>query len=68
MTYRVLIVEDQTLPRQYFENIVNGSENYKLVASIGSATVADAYCINSGVDLIIMDIVMSEGGGRRCQR
>lgn len=61
MAYRVLIVEDQTLPRQYFENIVNSSENYKLAASIGSATVADAYCINNGVDLIIMDIVMSEG-------
>ena len=61
MAYRVLIVDDQTLPRQYFESIVNGSENYVLTASIGSATVADAYCINNGVDLIIMDIVMTEG-------
>lgn len=61
MAYRVLIVDDQTLPRQYFESIVNSSENYVLVASIASATVADAYCINNRVDLIIMDIVMSEG-------
>ena len=61
MAYKVLIVEDQMLPRQYFENIVSSSENYILAASIGSATVADAYCINNGVDLIIMDIVMSEG-------
>ncbi|MBP9996629.1 MAG: response regulator transcription factor [Lachnospiraceae bacterium] len=61
MAYRVLIVDDQTLPRQYFESIVNSSDNYVLVASIASATVADAYCINNRVDLIIMDIVMSEG-------
>lgn len=61
MAYRVLIVDDQTLPRQYFESIVNSSKNYVLVASIASATVADAYCINNRVDLIIMDIVMSEG-------
>lgn len=61
MAYKVLIVEDQMLPRQYFESIVNGSEKYSLVASIGSATVADAYCINNKVDLIIMDIVMAEG-------
>lgn len=61
MAYKVLIVEDQTLPRQYFESIVNNSDNYELVASIGSATVADAYCIKGRVDLIIMDIVMSEG-------
>ena len=61
MEYRVLIVEDQTLPRKYFENIVNNSSNYTLAASISSATVADAYCINGSVDLIIMDIVMSEG-------
>lgn len=61
MAYKVLIVDDQTLPRQYFESIVNGAENYELVASIASATVADAYCIGNRVDLIIMDIVMSEG-------
>lgn len=61
MAYGVLIVDDQTLPRQYFESIVNNSENYNLVASISSATVADAYCINNKVDLIIMDIVMSDG-------
>lgn len=61
MPYNVLIVDDQTLPRQYFENIVNDSENYNLTASISSAAVADAYCINNKIDLIIMDIVMSDG-------
>ena len=61
MSYNVLIVDDQALPRQYFENIVNNSENYSLVAAISSAKVADAYCINRKVDLILMDIVMSDG-------
>lgn len=61
MAYKVLIVDDQTLPRQYFETIVNGSADYELTASIASATVADAYCIGNRVDLIIMDIVMTEG-------
>lgn len=61
MAYKVLIVDDQALPRQYFESIVNHSENYTLTASISSARVADAYCARNGVDLILMDIVMSDG-------
>ena len=61
MPYNVLIVDDQTLPRQYFESIVNGSDHYTVVASIGSATVADTYCAKYDVDLILMDIVMSDG-------
>lgn len=61
MKYNVLIVDDQILPRQYFESIVNSSENYKVAASIASAKVADVYCIKNPVDLIIMDIVMADG-------
>lgn len=61
MSYNVLIVDDQALPRQYFEQIVNNSDNYTLVAAISSAKVADAYCIGGKVDLIIMDIVMADG-------
>ena len=61
MSYNVLIVDDQTLPRQYFEKIVNDADDYNLTASISSAAVADAYCISNRIDLIIMDIVMSDG-------
>ena len=61
MSYKVLIVDDQMLPRQYFESIVKNSENYELVDAIASAKVADAYCIGQKVDLVIMDIVMSDG-------
>ncbi len=43
--------------------IVNGSENYKLVKSLGSAKVADIYCSGGSVDLILMDIVMNDMNG-----
>lgn len=60
MAYRVLIVDDQALPRQYFESIVTHSENYSLAAAISSAKMAYSYCAKGGVDLILMDIVMSD--------
>lgn len=60
MKYNVLIVDDQLLPRQYFESIINSSEDFNLVASISSAKVADVYCIKNHIDLIIMDIVMAD--------
>lgn len=60
MAYNVLIVDDQMLPRQYFETVVNHSENYVLSASISSAKMAYSYCIKGEVDLVIMDIVMSD--------
>lgn len=61
MSYNVLVVDDQTMPRQLFENIINNSENYNLVASVDSASIADVYCAKMQIDLIIMDVVMSGG-------
>ena len=60
MPYRVLIVDDQTMPRQLFESFVAASEKYELVASLDSAKVADFYCSSGKVDLIIMDVVMND--------
>lgn len=60
MKYNVLIVDDQTLPRQYFESIVTHSEEYTLTAAISSAKMAYSYCAKGGIDLILMDIVMSD--------
>lgn len=60
---RVLICDDQVISRQLFEMIVNGSDNYKLVKSLESAKVADIYCSGGNVDLILMDIVMSDCNG-----
>ena len=61
MSYNVLVVDDQTMPRQLFENIINNSDGYNLVAGVESASVADVYCAKMQVDLILMDVVMSGG-------
>lgn len=61
MSCNVLVVDDQTMPRQLFENIINNSKQYSLVASVDSASVADVYCAKMQIDLILMDVVMSGG-------
>ena len=61
MSYRVLVVDDQIVPRQLFENIISSSENYQLAACIDTAKIADAYCSLGGVDLVLMDVVMNDG-------
>lgn len=58
---KVLIVEDQAMPRKMFEMTVSGAEEFELVASIDNAELADIYCLNNGVDLIIMDVVTKNG-------
>ena len=60
MSYRVLVVDDQAMPRQLFENIIRSSENYELAACIETAKVADMYCARGQVDLILMDVVMND--------
>ena len=61
MPYRVLIVDDQIISRQLFESIIASSQRYTLVGSIDSASAADVYCAGNRVDLILMDVVMSDG-------
>ena len=61
MPYRVLIVDDQLIPRQLFENTIAGSDRYVLAAALDSAVMADAWCAGGQVDLIIMDVVMDNG-------
>ena len=58
---RVLIVEDQAMPRQLFELYVKGSERYQVAASIENAAMADIYCAGDQVDLILMDVVTKNG-------
>lgn len=59
--YNVLIVDDQTISRQLFETIVASCADLRLVDSISSAKVADAYCARYDIDLILMDVVMKDG-------
>lgn len=61
MAISVLIVDDQAMPRKFFESIINNSERYELAASVSSASVADIYCAKMSIDLILMDVVMSGG-------
>ncbi|MGN0795820.1 MAG: response regulator transcription factor [Christensenellales bacterium] len=55
--YKVLIVEDQMMPRQLFEDLVTHSDIFELVAAIDNADVADIYCAKNSVDLVLMDVL-----------
>ena len=55
--YRVLVVEDQTMPRQLFSMLVDASDDFELAAAIDSAELADVYCLRNAVDLVLMDVI-----------
>lgn len=59
--YKVMVVEDQIMPRQLFEWLINSSENYELAISIDNAATADIYCLNQHIDLILMDVITKKG-------
>lgn len=61
MPYRVLIVEDQEMPRQLFEIFVRSDPRYQLIGSISSALLAVDFCRHGGVDLILMDVMTELG-------
>ena len=49
----VLIVEDQRMPRENMEHLV---EDYRRVASLSTAEMALAQCARHTVDLVLMDV------------
>lgn len=59
--YKVLICDDQNMPRQLFSMIVESAENYELVGQLSSAKRALEFCATHVVDLVLMDIVMADG-------
>ena len=61
MAYQVMIVDDQTMPRQLFERIIASSDRYEVAVSLDTAKVAYAWCAKVKVDLILMDVVMNDG-------
>ncbi len=61
MAYRVLVVEDQEMPRQLFEIFIDSSENFKHVGSVANAGLALSMCRNQQVDLILMDVMTELG-------
>lgn len=62
MAYNVIIVEDQGLPRTFFENIVRNSAEYTLAKSFESACGVLDYCKNNPVDLVLMDLSLGSSG------
>lgn len=61
MKYRVMIVEDQAMPRQLFELRIQASEHFETAISIDNAALADVYCLRYPVDLILMDVITRDG-------
>ena len=47
MKYKVMIVEDQTMPRELFELRVQSSEHFEVALSIDNAALADVFCLRS---------------------
>ena len=64
MKYKVMIVEDQTMPRELFELRIQASEHFETALSIDNAALADVYCLRLPVDLILMDVVTRNGENR----
>lgn len=52
----VLIVEDQRMPRENMEHLVEDSGRYRRVASLSTAEMALAQCARHAVDLVLMDV------------
>ncbi len=61
MACQVMIVDDQTVPRQLFERIIGASDRYEVAVSLDTAKVAYAWCAKLKIDLILMDVVMDDG-------
>ena len=61
MPWKVLIVEDQEMPRQLFEIFVRSDPRYVHAASISNAELAVDFCAHGRVDLILMDVMTELG-------
>lgn len=59
--YQILIVEDQAMPAQLFEQLIKTNSEYNVVATVSCAAYALNYCFRSKVDLILMDVVTENG-------
>lgn len=58
---KVMIVDDQFVSRQLFEMYLKSSANYELAYSLESALFADTFVLKNEIDLVLMDILMSDG-------
>ena len=58
MAYRVVIAEDFRMMREIFENVVNQSEEYSLLASFQTAAQAGKFLEQNDCDLVLMDVLI----------
>lgn len=61
MAYKVLVVEDQDIPREFFEMKIGSSTRFEHFLSISDAAQAFSVCQNSKIDLILMDVMTELG-------
>ena len=61
MSYKVLIVEDQEMPRQLFEIFVKNDPDFIHIASVSNAALAIDFCDHGKIDLIVMDVMTELG-------
>ncbi|MCR5355817.1 MAG: response regulator transcription factor, partial [Lachnospiraceae bacterium] len=59
---KVLICDDQNIPRLLFKMMIDNSRDFELVGELSRADDAMRFISIYDVDLCIMDIVMREGG------
>lgn len=57
MPYKVLIVEDQDMVRDFLELLIASDEHFEHYLSISNASAAMSVCENNEVDLILMDVM-----------
>lgn len=58
---KVMIVDDQFIARKLFEMYLESSEKYEMVYSVETAAFADTYVLKKKIDLVLMDILMTDG-------
>lgn len=58
---KVMIVDDQFVSRKFFEMYIEASDRYEVACLVESAAFADAYVLADHIDMVIMDILMSDG-------
>ncbi len=54
--WNVLIVEDDEMVQTLYAEYLNRSNQYQLVDTLYSASMAEAYCLRKKVDVILMDV------------
>lgn len=68
MSLRCVIVEDQTMFRQMLHNMLRGTPNLSVVASVSSRQEGIAACEKHRPDLLVVDLALPDGQGVQVAR